>query len=56
MDSGPTDPNEARDQERARGKDRPNLSPDDQWGESQNPVRETDNAVTGVSDGGSGGG
>lgn len=56
MATEPTDPNEASDQERARGKDHPNLSPDQQWGTDQNPVRETDVPWTGVTEGGPGAG
>lgn len=48
------DPNEDRMNEAARGKDHPDLTPDEEWGENQNPVRETPVPFGGLSDGGSG--
>lgn len=49
-----TDPNQARDEERARGEDHPKQSPDEAWGESLNPVRETPTPFGGLKDGGAG--
>lgn len=51
-----TDPNEARDDERNKGQDHPNLSEGEQWGTDLNPVRETDTPFTGLKDGGAGSG
>jgi hypothetical protein len=52
---GGTDPNEARDMERARGKDHAKLSDEDMYGTNLNPVRETENVASGLKSGGSGG-
>lgn len=56
-DSGKgTDPNQAYDEQRQRGKDHPDLSPDEAWGENQNPVRDTPQPFGNMTDGGSAGG
>lgn len=49
-----TDPNEERMNEADRGKDHPDLSPDEAWGDNQNPVRETPQPFGNMTDGGSG--
>jgi hypothetical protein len=48
------DPNEARDDERARGGGPPKISENDQWGEDLNPVRETPQPFGNLGDGGPG--
>jgi len=50
-----TDPNEARDMEKARGKDHANLSDEDLYALNLNPVRETEKVATNLKTGGSGG-
>lgn len=57
MGTGPgTDPNQERDEERARGKDHPQMSEGEEWGTDQNPVRETDQPFGNLRDGGPGSG
>lgn len=51
-ESNNTDPNS--EYENKVGPDHPNLSPDQLWGEKQNPVRETPEPFRNVRDGGSG--
>lgn len=45
-----TDPNEAHDNEIARGKDHANLSDDDLYGLNLNPVRETEKVSSNMKD------
>ena len=52
-ESGPADPNEAHEDDLAKGKDHPALSEADAWGTKQNPVRETPVPFGNLSDGGS---
>ena len=49
-----SDPNEALDDERIRGKDHQDVPLEQRWGEDQNPLRETPTPFGNMTDGGSG--